>query len=465
MPDPTRRRVLQLSGAAIAAGCAGAGRAPRVGRTDADVAVIGGGLAGLVAARDLAAGGARVVLLEAADQVGGRVRNQAVAGAPVEAGGQWVGPTQTAVLGLCDELGLGTFPTFDTGDTVVSWQGMRITGRGDFLEPDEREDLARATAELERLAAEVPIEAPWTARDAAARDAQTVASWLDGAVTTAGARISLESGLASTIGGAATETSLLWFLYYIASAGGLAALESIAGGAQERRIAGGSQALALALASGLGDSIRLATPVRRIVDTAGAPVRIELDGGALTADRVVVAMSPIDAARIAPARAPLGGAWRMAGGFKAHVGYEKPFWRDAGLSGQAVTDGVVEMTFDNSPPDGGPGILLVFADRARLPDDPAARRGAVIAAMVPLFGKAAEDAIDYVDQDWSAERFVAGCVSPLPPGVLTGHGASLRAPAGRIHWAGTETSAIWNGYMDGAVRSGQRVAAEILTDG
>ncbi len=64
--------------------------------------------------------------------------------------------------------------------------------------------------------------------------------------------------------------------------------------------------------------------------------------------------------------------------------------------------------------------------------------------------------------DWGKEEFTAGCVSPLTPGVLTQYGASLRPSIGRIHWAGTESSEVWTGYMDGAVRAGKNVAKKLF---
>ena len=284
-PHLSRRQFLQISAASSLIGCAPRERSADVdagaGRS-IDVAVIGAGLSGLVAARELArAGVERVRVFEARDRVGGRTVNQAVAGgvAVVEGGGQWVGPTPTEILALVDELGLSTFLTHDAGDAVVQVSGIRLAGRGDFQQPKEQADRDRALTGLEAMARTVPLSAPWTAPRAAEWDAMTVADWLDGAVTTAGARFELEGAVGSTLGASPAEVSLLYFLFYVASAGGYHALEDISGGAQERRITGGSQLISLRLAEQLGAAVLLRAPVAAIHHAeAGATVELCVDG-------------------------------------------------------------------------------------------------------------------------------------------------------------------------------------------
>jgi monoamine oxidase len=148
--------------------------------------------------------------------------------------------------------------------------------------------------------------------------------------------------------------------------------------------------------------------------------------------------------------------------------YERPFWRDEGLSGEAILDnGPVTLVFDDSPQDGSSGALLAFilggharTWARRTTED---RRRAVLARLADLFGPRAAEPVDYIDKDWSSERWSGGCdTGVMPPGVLTAYGDVLRAPVGRIHWAGTETARQWNGYMDGAIESGQRAAQEVL---
>jgi monoamine oxidase len=148
--------------------------------------------------------------------------------------------------------------------------------------------------------------------------------------------------------------------------------------------------------------------------------------------------------------------------------YDEPFWRDDGLTGEAVTDmGPVETTFDNSPPDGSPGVLVAFiagpvaVEHARRPVSE--RRGAVLDCLARLFGDRARSASGYHEQAWAEEEWSGGgpVCSPAP-GTLSLYGDELRRPSGRVHWAGAETATVWCGYMDGAVRSGERAAGEAL---
>jgi len=95
--------------------------------------------------------------------------------------------------------------------------------------------------------------------------------------------------------------------------------------------------------------------------------------------------------------------------------------------------------------------------------DEAARRQAILKELVGRFGSKAGAPVAYIEQNWTVERYSGGgMLSHAPPGVLTEFGHALRAPCGRIHWAGTETSAVMCGWVDGAVRSGERAATEVM---
>ena len=222
------------------------------------------------------------------------------------------------------------------------------------------------------------------------------------------------------------------------------------------------------MAEALGDVVRLKTPVTRIRRWDRGVCELETPGGVVRARRVIMALSPSQAAEIRfqpalhKARADLQNAWsRNGAGIKSHTSYARPFWRDKGLNGQiySPSDDIL-WTIDASPPDGSMGALISFSmPRGQSPEE---LRAANLAAYVKCFGPEAAKSTGFVTQDWSRETYTRGCVSPLVPGVLTRHGAALRPANGALTWAGTETSTIWCGYMDGAVRAGRRAALETL---
>jgi monoamine oxidase len=217
----------------------------------------------------------------------------------------------------------------------------------------------------------------------------------------------------------------------------------------------------------------LNAPVRRIVQSSSG-VTVVTDGFSATARRVIVAIPPTLAGRIdydppMPAlRDQLIQHMPQGTLMKFEAIYDTPFWRAQGLSGQAVSEiGPIKVTFDTSPADGSFGILMGFigGHEARVWENRSAdeRRAAALQNLANYFGNAALNPREIVEFNWSAEVWNRGCpVAVLGPGTLIDFGSALRTPVGRIHWAGTETSTFWNGYMDGAVRSGERAAREVL---
>ena len=447
---------------------------------DVDVVIVGAGLAGLTAARQLVAAGRTVRVLEARDRVGGRTLNHAVTapgaqpGTIVEVGGQWVGPTQDRVLALIDALGLKTFKTWGTGKSVDLRNGKR-TEYGGRIPPGAMLGAVEAQIalwRLNRMARQVPPDAPWQAPKASQWDSQTFQTWMDSNLYTRNGRALLQLVVEAVFSAQPRDLSLLHVLFYIRSAGSLEKLVETDGGAQEARIVGGSQRICLEMAAALGDRIRLNAPVLRIEHDADG-VTVSGDDFRVRARRAIVAIPPTLAGRIryAPAldglRDQLTQRMPMGTVIKVQCVYEKPFWRDAGLNGQATGDiRPVKVAFDNSPPDGHVGVLMGFIEgedgRRAQRQTVEQRRQATIDCFASWFGEAARHPVEYIERNWSAEEWSRGCYAGyFPPGVWSDFGSALRTPIGRLHWAGTETAETWNGYFDGAVRSGERAAQEV----
>jgi monoamine oxidase len=444
---------------------------------DVDVCVVGAGFAGLTAARRLAAAGHSVLVLEARDRVGGRTWVESRHGVAVDRGGAWIAPQHEAALSLARELGVATYKTHVAGSHLLVGDGRtrRYKGLIPRISPLAVLQIALAQRRVDQMAKTVPVEAPWLAPKAAEWDRLSLDDLL------ARTRISSKVGRelfdmavrALLAAEDARDVSMLDFLFLVAAHGRIETLFSIEGGAQENLVVGGLGGLAEALAAMLGDAVVLERPVSAIVD-GGERVTVTTRDLDVSAAHAIVTVPPrlvpeiaFDPPLAADRRTLYG---RAAAGVetKTLLMYDAPFWRESGLSGQsAEPSSASEVTIDASPADGAMGVLASFrfgpvARRFDALDEPA-RRAALLDALGRRFGPSATRPVEVVETAWFTEPHSLGCsLAHLPPGHLTRYGRLWREPLGRVHFAGTETASAFRGSVDGAVRSGERVAAEVV---
>jgi monoamine oxidase len=444
---------------------------------DVDYCVVGAGFGGLTAALRLKQAGRSVALLEARDRVGGRTFTEIRAdGSWIDRGGAWIGPGQDRVYALMNEFGVPEYKQFLDGEAMMILDGKQHRYKGTIpwsVSPWALANLGVGLVEAEQMCKSIPCEAPWEAKKAADWDQISLGAWIDKHVLSKQAKDMLDMALAGPYTSAASEVSLLWMLHQMASAGGPNFVISVKDGAQDARPVGGMGAIYRPMAAELGDALFLSQPVRRITQDADG-VTVRSDELTVRARRVIVAVPLSIASQIIyEPMLPVDRSFlhqRMPGGsiFKISVIYDEPFWRGDGLSGQSAAPGsLATLTIDACTDTGVPGVMCVITEgRAarqlgRLDD--AERKAAVVGELIDRFGHKAASALGYHEQNWTLERYSGGgMISHAPTGVLTEFGRALREPCGRIHWAGTESSAVMCGWVDGAIRSGERAATEVM---
>ncbi|MFC9552780.1 flavin monoamine oxidase family protein [Rhodococcus sp. NPDC056960] len=445
---------------------------------EVDCCVVGAGFAGLTAALRVKQAGQSVALLEARNRIGGRTFTEdRDDGSWIDRGGAWIGPGQDRIYALMDEFGVKSYKQYTDGEAMMVVGGKQYRYKGTIpwtMSPWAAANLGAVFVELGEMCKTIPLDAPWEAKKAAKWDSISLAKWLSDNTASKPAHDLLETAIAGCYTSAASEVSMLFVLYQMASGGGPSFVLGVKDAAEDARPVGGMGAVYRPMAAEIGDSLHLSQPVRDIEqDDDGVTVRSA--DMAVRARRAIVAVPLAIASHILyEPRLPMDRSFlhqRMPSGAvsKIAVVYDEPFWRADGLSGQsAALESPATITIDASTDTGRPGVLCVIVEgpvaRRMGKLSAAERKSAVLGELTARFGSKAASPVDYIEQNWSVERYSGGgMLSHAPTGVLTQFGHTLREPCGRIHWAGTESSSVMCGWVDGAVRSGERAAREVTS--
>jgi len=444
-----------------------------------DCIIIGAGLSGLIAARDLHRSGQNILLIEARDRLGGRMYGRTLeSGQWIDFGGQWVGPTQERFLSLLHEYKVRRFPSPAHGKTVLMFNDKRYEFNGFFqglpegeipdLPEEEWQDAMTAWERFHELSSAMPDGYPRPNEQNKRLDRDTFARWIEENTHTDFGHwyFSYLCRAAGFLGPAEpSQVSLLHVLWGQKSAPQSEHPEA-------ELIHGGAGQIPEKIAAELGDRILLNEPVLSIHHSE-TEVEVKTSHNSFTAKFVVVAMPPHLAGRIhydppmPPSRAQLTQRVPMGCCAKILISYDRPFWREKGLAG--IGEGNcewIELCADSSDPETGVGVIATFVVGDRYgrwqPMNEGDRRGAILSDLAIYLGDEALSPVTYDEVDWPSEPWTGGGYAAfMPPGVWTSFGDALTTPVGRIHWAGTEMADRWAGFFEGAVRTGE-TAAELI---
>ncbi|RLK52877.1 flavin monoamine oxidase family protein [Microbacterium telephonicum] len=441
-----------------------------------DVVVIGAGAAGLTAATEVKKAGLSVAVLEARDRVGGRLWTDTIEGAMLEIGGQWVSPDQDALKETIAELGLETYSRYREGDSVyVGPDGTlhRFTGEMFPVAPETEKTIAEITERLDAMVAEIDPDAPWAHPRAAEWDEVSWDAWLRAQTDDDEAVRNLAFATGSAMLTKPTHAfSLLQSLLMAASAGSYSNLVD-ADFILDKRVVGGLQQVPLLLAERLGDDVFLGQPVRTI-EWSDAGATVISDGMTVHARHVVLALAPVLYNRISfvPALPRLQHQMHqhISMGFviKVHAVYDRPFWREQGLSGTAFSPyELCHEAYDNTNHGDERGTLVGFVSDRNADDlfrlSAEERKERILESLAHYYGPEAKNPAVYYESDWGSEEWTRGAyAASFDLGGLHRYGADLRTPVGPISFACSDMAGAGYQHVDGAIRMGRFAAAGIL---
>lgn len=442
------------------------------------VTVIGAGLAGLAAAYDLHRAGWRVTVLEARDRVGGRVHSlrSFTDGLVAEAGGEFIEESHTRMIALAKQFGLKLAP-------AASWRGgdkdwASFNGKSGPLADASvwgfnlAEEVDREWDFLSELSRFVPDpNQPQLAREAAHLDAQSARDWIESLDVHPFAKQYFVQHIRSEY---TTEPERFSLLDLARNA---AMYYSTVERPPSMRVIGGNDQIPRALADALPD-VRLNAEVTSICilpDEVLITARQNNSYLMLRSAFVILAI-PLTAARRIDFNSSLPMAYQKlvdevsyGAVTKVMIEYRKRFWNERGWSGRLTTDAPIVMTWHaTSHIEHERGILTAYtggesgARLSALSDEE--RIKVAVAEIEKLFPGSSDLIENTATIAWLNEPYTRGSYMALAPGEVTAHWRALLEPAGRLFFAGEHATAI-QGFMEGAVESGQRAAATIIANG
>ncbi|MGM1018083.1 MAG: flavin monoamine oxidase family protein [Actinomycetota bacterium] len=448
-----------------------------MGEITRDVLIVGAGAAGLTAANDLRKAGLSVAVLEARDRVGGRLWTDVIDGAMLEIGGQWVSPDQDALIDTISELGLETFSRYREGDSVyVGPDGVaaRFTGEMFPVSAETEKTIAEITERLDAMVAEIDPDRPWEHPNAAEWDSISWDAWLREQTDDDEAVLNLAFATGSAMLTKPTHAfSLLQSLLMAASAGAYSHLVD-ADFILDKRVVGGLQQVPVLLAERLGEDVLLNQPVRSL-EWSDAGVTATTDDLTVRARFAILAHAPVLYSRISfvpplPRRQhQLHQHISMGFVIKVHAVYERPFWRDKGLSGTAFSPyELSHEAYDNTNHGDERGTLVGFVSDRNADGvfelSAEERRERILESLSHYYGPEAMDPVVYYESDWGSEEWTRGAyAASFDLGGLHRYGADLRTPVGPIHFACSDMAGAGYQHVDGAIRMGRLVAADIVS--
>lgn len=432
-----------------------------------DAVVLGAGLAGLSAARDLHRAGADVLVLEARDRVGGRVAQTGLPdGRLVQLGGEVVGPAHTAYAQLVAELDLTLEPAFTSvagEDTWALVDGVVVGGPERWLGPEDLVAYERVESRFAALARTVDPRDPWGHPEAERLDRLSVGQWLREEGATPAVIRARELAMLALAAESVERTSLLADLRKEAAVGGHGFYDYETW--ECLRVREGSATVALRMAEELGDRIRFRAPVTRVqVDPRGSRVTLQ-SGEQHDAGAVVCTLPPGPLRRVAidgvsEARLESMRRHRHAPSVKACLVYDRSFWVDNGQNGASY----FESTMLGGTWQQVDGVLSALVPPERiggyLGTDPGVARDEFVDEVAVAFGEEARHPQEVFVQPWATDPNTQGYITAWRPGDVTAVGPLHATHDAPFFLAGSDQWVC--GYMEGAVRTGRAAAGALL---